>query len=339
MQDNIIKKLSKDEIQVALAMRHFFRRQKETKKNELIIFCKNTFGKYLKNFNNGLNSLIEKSFIISKEDDIYSMSDDGYKLSNEIQKVHPIWIYFFNDFYEKVEKSLTFDKLATTVYGKNLYQQGQMDMNQLSELLKKLNINENDSILELGCGNGYITEYIHEKIGCNIKGLDISDIAINNAIERTKNKVESLSFEIGNVQYLSKNNISDNKYDIILSIDTLHLAANLEEVIIELIKKLKLNGKIAIFWESWIRENIEKSNLLHENTRLGKVLNKLNLTYETVDLSSENDAHWKLRRDTLIKLEKDFLKENNEKLYSSLFDETKRLDWGTGTRILYVISM
>ena len=48
-------------------------------------------------------------------------------------------------------------------------------MNRSQTSSKVLELDETDRVLELGCGNGLITEYISDTAGAHITGLDISD--------------------------------------------------------------------------------------------------------------------------------------------------------------------
>ncbi len=326
------QELSRQEIQVALAVRYFRKRKLETAEYELSKFCYETFGKYLVDFQSGLQLLQNKGIVVTDNGKI-SAGKNKLDLLNYIQQAHPICIYFYNDFFERVENSMAFAEFAVQLFGRNLCQQGQMDMEQLTILLDQLGINSKQQVLEIGCGNGYVTEYIQKTTGCRIKGVDISDIAVNKARLRTA-AVPEMEFEIKNLNLL--NDLS-GKFDRIISIDTLYLASDLELAISAIIRLLKPKGKIGIFWESWIKNEHDTSLIQEENTKLGKILRKQNICYKVCDLSEANNKHWHERRRILQIFKNDFLTEGNLKLYNSLLDETNRLETSTGARYLYII--
>jgi len=333
--EDILIRFKKCEIQVGLSVRHFYRRRIDFDKEILKKFSIETFGKYLLDFDEGFKQLLKKE-IITKKNNKLTLNNNGVSIINEFQKIHPIWIYYYNDFYAAAEESEAFNLFASNTFGLNLYQQGQMDLDQLKLLLSRLGLKDSNSVFDLGCGNGYITEYISDSAKCKILGIDISEIAISSAINRTQSKSDLITFSVGNVNNLS---LIKEKFDYIISIDTLHLCSDLEETMNNLRALVNPNGKLAIFWESWIRENIDESNLNHKNTRLGKVVRQMKLKYQVDDLSKELKKHWISRKDNLLNLEQQFYAEGNNKLYNILLDETKRLDWGRGSRFLYLIDI
>ena len=71
------------------------------------------------------------------------------------------------------------------------------DMVQINTLIKVLELDETNRVLDLGCGNGMITEYISDTTGAHITGVDISDVAIQQAQERTKEKRHRINILCG----------------------------------------------------------------------------------------------------------------------------------------------
>ncbi|MFH1309968.1 MAG: class I SAM-dependent methyltransferase [Candidatus Omnitrophota bacterium] len=73
----------------------------------------------------------------------------------------------------------------------------------------------NSSLLDVGCGKGFMIHDLAELIqGITVKGIDISEYAVNNAIEDMKQNVrvadaKNLPFE-------------DNSFDVVVSINTVH---------------------------------------------------------------------------------------------------------------------
>jgi SAM-dependent methyltransferase len=80
---------------------------------------------------------------------------------------------------------------------------------------KHFSLNSKSSVLDVGCAKGFMIYDISKLIpGIAVKGIDISDYAIENAILEVKDKVQvadakNLPFE-------------DNSFDVVISINTVH---------------------------------------------------------------------------------------------------------------------
>ncbi len=77
------------------------------------------------------------------------------------------------------------------------------------------NLNSNSSLLDIGCAKGFMLNDFCKLIpGINVKGIDISDYAIENCIENMKDDVF-----VGNAKELQ---FDDNSFDLVISITTIH---------------------------------------------------------------------------------------------------------------------
>ena len=85
----------------------------------------------------------------------------------------------------------------------------------IPDFQKHFSLNSKSSILDVGCAKGFMIYDVSKFIpGITVKGVDISDYAIENAILDVKNKVQvadakNLPFE-------------DNSFDVVISINTVH---------------------------------------------------------------------------------------------------------------------
>lgn len=77
------------------------------------------------------------------------------------------------------------------------------------------NLDNKSSVLDVGCAKGFMMYDFTQIIpGITVKGIDISDYAIDNAIEEMKPHVK-----VGNAINLP---FEDNSFDIVISITTIH---------------------------------------------------------------------------------------------------------------------
>ncbi|MDR3667131.1 MAG: class I SAM-dependent methyltransferase [Ignavibacteriaceae bacterium] len=103
-----------------------------------------------------------------------------------------------------------------------------------------LNYGKKAEILEIGCGPGYILEFLNNEGYCNLIGIDISE----EQIEKAKSK--GLNVRTENVfDYLKDNK---NKYDIIIAFDFIE-HFNKEELynlVVKIYHSLKESGMVII---------------------------------------------------------------------------------------------
>lgn len=81
----------------------------------------------------------------------------------------------------------------------------------IARVLKRVHITKNDSFLDLGCGDGSLTEKIVDYIGCkNATALDRNDACIRIATKNYKN----IKFILGDVRELP---FMDNSFSVVFS--------------------------------------------------------------------------------------------------------------------------
>jgi len=123
------------------------------------------------------------------------------------------------------------------------------------KMIKHYKLKSNSKILDVGCGKGFLL-YEFKKLlpGCEVKGLDVSSYAINNAKEEVKKNLV-----LGNANKLP---FEDNYFDLIISLNTLHnlYCYDLKKALSEIERVGKLNKYICV--ESYRNEH-ERINLLY----------------------------------------------------------------------------
>lgn len=140
--------------------------------------------------------------------------------------------------------------------------------NKIIEIIKDFNFNfKENKLLEIGCGNGFSTNYFREKLNSKCFGCDISRVAI----EYADSKYSEIKFFIQNI----KNEINIlEKFDIIIFSDILwYIFDDIETCIKNAINRLRKNG-IIIF-----------NNAMCFNQRFGK--EKINGSHELIQYFKE----------------------------------------------------
>ena len=93
--------------------------------------------------------------------------------------------YYYQHYYPAAQASKAHSELCERVFGKDLTQDGQADMDSLNDLISFLEIDKDDKVLDLGCGAGGISEYVSDETGAHVTGLDYAASAIDEAMKRT----------------------------------------------------------------------------------------------------------------------------------------------------------
>lgn len=103
------------------------------------------------------------------------------------------------------------------------------------------NLKNINDILEIGCGNGHVSNLIQKNTNVNVVGMDISETAINNA----KFLFNNCEFRIGNIR--DPNLLIKKKYDVVLLCEVLwYVLEDLQTTFFNINKFLKKDGYIIV---------------------------------------------------------------------------------------------
>lgn len=298
-------------------------------------FGKVWIGEFKADWNDAFVSLIQKNMIQFTNDE-YAFTDKGNIIKDEIDTDIPFYKYEYDNYFQLESKSKAHAEFCKKVYGLNLSQHGLIDQNELSILIEQIKKFKPQSIMDIGCGNGRITEWIAEQTQTLCIGIDISSEAIKNAKERTKNN-QLLQFEEGNL-----NNLSGlKKHDCVIFLDTLYYSNNLKNTISQAHELLNEGGRIFAYFSQWIMDLNYHENLNPEKTHLAKVLDELKLNYSYTNLTESGIKHWKRKLEVLTGMQTDFIKEGSKALWEYRQREAQRYaNWGDDkyARYLYEIT-
>jgi len=270
-------------------------------------------------FESSLSSLVTKELLFSKNR-LYSLTDQGKEISKVIRKQW--FIDFYNDGLIRSAESQAHAIFCEKVFGKNLCQYNVLDMEQLETMLKKLNLQPEQLVLDIGCGLGKITEYIAEQTGASIIGIDNAAKVVEWAQENTKIDRRKLEFQEGDLNNLQ---FPKEEFDAIISIDTLYYAEDFEQVINKLNEILKPNGQMGIFYAQSRSPEESIETIDPENTKVGTALTKNNLPFTTIDFTENGRGVWIRELATAQELEEMFKDEGNQDLCNERIEQSKDL--------------
>jgi ubiquinone/menaquinone biosynthesis C-methylase UbiE len=264
---------------------------------------------------------------------LFGLTAEGRKYADAAERNYSLVRFFYNEFFRRAEKSDAHANFCRMVYGRNFCQHGMLDMYQLNRMIETGGICESSRVLELGCGNGHITEYIFDRTQCRITGIDIADKAISAARRRTKEKSRFIDFR---TMSMDKLKFAEQSFDFVLSIDSLYFVKDLEDTIMRMKRVLKPGGAMLIFYH-FPPEADTRGEDPSRASKLGKTLDKMGLQYSTTDFTKENRRHWKTKKDVLLVLKDAFEAEGNVFLYNNRISECED-NFHEFHRYLYIVS-
>jgi SAM-dependent methyltransferase len=110
----------------------------------------------------GAEESLIQSDLLTREGAVLRLTGDGASIAERCRADHPKHLYFYNGYFTRAETSEAHARFCKMVYGRDLCQHGMMDMEQLDALIAALGLGPGSRVLELGCGNGRIAEYISD---------------------------------------------------------------------------------------------------------------------------------------------------------------------------------
>jgi ubiquinone/menaquinone biosynthesis C-methylase UbiE len=267
---------------------------------------------YLQDWSNAFASLIDKD-LITGNDQAYHLTKSGRPIARSYREQRPddFW-YYYQEFYAKAHASQTHTRFCEQVYGMDLCQEGLMDMDSLNELLDRLDMKPGQHLLDLGCGAGGISEYISDRTGVQVTGLDSSAIAISTAMARTENKRSQLNFIEADLNTLD---LEPQSYDAAISVDTIYWVNDIYDSLQRIIRTLKPGGQLVISIVHILEYCNSPEELEIDKTYVASALNKLQHEYQSVDWTESFLDFWPRVQKVMLELREEFDDEGNGLIY------------------------
>ncbi|MCB0663046.1 MAG: class I SAM-dependent methyltransferase, partial [Saprospiraceae bacterium] len=218
-----------------------------------------------------------------------------------------------------------------------LTQHGLIDLEELEVMINALQKLQKPKVMDLGCGNGNITQHLHKKLpGSDFTGIDISSTGISYANQNFAKP--GLAFYQGNM----KSPGPGESFDAFIALDTFYYVSDLKTVL-SACKKISAPGaRLLTYFSQWIMDESYQDYLNPEMTRLARECKELNLSYKTTDLTASGIQHWKLKEKVLKDMKDEFFKEGFMHLWDYRFREaTRYANWGDDkyARFFYEIAL
>jgi cyclopropane fatty-acyl-phospholipid synthase-like methyltransferase len=169
-------------------------------------------------------------------------------------------------------------------------------MNQIEALLRAVRLAPGHRALDIGCGDGRISEYVSDQSGADVTGIDLIPAGIACALNRTKAKRSRLDFVAGDIGAL-KNLFPAARFDALISIDSLYFT-DLIDTVRQMKTLLRPGGRMAIFYshgaDPWHPiESFPRETLAPDSGPLAAALRANGLRCEWWDFTEADYAHAK----------------------------------------------
>jgi hypothetical protein len=151
-------------------------------------------------------------------------------------------------------------------------------------------------------------------------GLDFSDVAIEQARQRTAHKSDNLQFERVD---LTQEEIPGTGYDYIILIDSIYFLGDFAEALQRFSERLNDTGQMVISVFQATREEAPEEILQPDRTLLAEALGKLGLAYTWYDFTADVRAHGIENYRVGEDLKEAFEAEGNEFLYQARASENR----------------
>ncbi len=307
------------EKQLLIGVRSIVLRRESPDRSALDDFGKRFFDDDLVDWTEAYGSLIAKG-CLQFDNGLYSLSDEAAKLAAGFRREK--MSFGFDEWMIKSCECKAYSRFCELVYGIDLCQCSMVDREQLDKLMEVLDLTPANRVLDLGCGVGKITEYVSDKTGANITGVDFAKGVIDRANERTAMKRDRLSFCASDMNELD---FPANSFDTIIALDTLYFVDDLDETIAAMKKILGAAGQMGVFYSQIIKPDDSRDLLDADSTRLAKALHNSGLSYRTWCFTDSEHEIWCKEKRIAEELKADFESEGYLDLCESRAKEAEQL--------------
>ena len=297
------------------------------------------YADFREDWSHAYDALIAKG-LVEGNDDGYRLTESGRPRAQAWRLERPdMYWYYYQKFYPAAHASPTHSKFCEIVFGRDLCQEGQTDMESLAQLLERLDLKAGESLLDLGCGSGVISEYISDLTGASVIGVDYAARAIEEANRRTREKRSRLKYLQADFNEFE---LSPASLDAAIAIDTLYQDEGLADIIARVTRALKPGGRFGIFLNYHIQAGEAPERLAVEYSILSRILTDLGLRFETRDYNAQLLAFWNRLYRATVDLRAEFEAEGNgfiaeNYLRESEGDHLREIEAGTIARALYLV--
>lgn len=237
--------------------------------------------------------------LVRQTQDAYALTESGRTLAARLRAERTAMWYWYVDYYAATKNSQAYAIFCERLFGRNFAQHGFSDMAQLDKLIEAAHLGPGSRVLDLGCGNGGMDEYIAAASGAHVTGIDYVPEAIRQAQQRAVG-TPLLTFSVMDIGRL---HFPPASFDVIISIDTLYFT-DLPSTIRDIKRLLSTGGRLAAYYGYGAEpgvpaEAVPRETLAAGRTPLAEALAAAGFSFRAWDVTLEDYEHAQRKKQVL----------------------------------------
>lgn len=313
-----LTRISEAEQQVLTVLAFLTERRMPRPREDVIAWGPRYFGMFKVDWTGAVDALVGRGWLAYQAGELV-LTPAGQPLADELSLHNPKYLFFYNEFYARAATSAAHARFCERVYGRNLAQHGMADMEQVDWMVATLGLGPRNHVLELGCGNGAIGEYISDRSEAHLTGVDGSAVGIRQAQARTQAKADRLTFQ---VEDMSKLRFQCGEFDTVIAIDSVYYDRDMTELIASVQAITGTGGQMGVFYSSWQEDDQSREAIKTENTLFCQAVASLGLECQSWDFTRQEIEHWTRKYEAALEMEAEFAAEGQQWLRDKRLEET-----------------
>ncbi len=219
----------------------------------------------------------------------------------------------YQRFYQMAADSDCFKEYCKSAFGADFSQDGFSDIHQIDLITRYVALDSNSFILDVGCGNGKMVQYLKSKTGAHISGFDYSENAIRTAIADHTTDSDFIVGTLDEMMYPAKH------FDLIVSMDSIYFSKDMRQFVKKAYGWLKDKGT---FFVGYQEGDIMPRTQNGDSTIFANALRECNLEYQAIDYTEQTFHMLQQKRNAMLNLKEAFEKENLMEWYHLVLAQT-----------------
>ena len=122
-------------------------------------------------------------------------------------------------------------------------------------VVRKIEADVSDTILDVGYGNGYLLKKLYKKCGCNLYGIEVSADAEKLALKRTVKGIKAGKIKLFRADCCNMP-FEAEKFDCVTTVNTVYFWEDTEKGLAEIHRALKSGGRFynAVYSKEWLQK-------------------------------------------------------------------------------------
>lgn len=219
----------------------------------------------------------------------------------------------YEDFYRMADASPAFRTYCREAFGADFSQDGFSDLWQVTQILPYIPRQRDAHVLDIGCGNGKMLAYLGQQTGAYIHGFDYSRQAIQTAQRLFP---EHSDFQVG---FMGQQAYPEASFDVVISMDTLYFAPDMERFVGQVKRWLKPGG---VFFVGYQEGDVIPRTAGWEDSRLAAALRANDWAAHVTDITRQTWEMLRRKRQAALRYREAFEQEGLSSWFDLLIQQT-----------------